>query len=43
MQMAIAKAKVCGIGQVALEIAGTTGQAITPDIIQEVSATRIAN
>ena len=34
---------VCGIGQVALEIAGTTEQTITPDVIQEVSATRIAN
>ena len=34
---------ICGIGQVALEIAGTTEQTITPDVIQEVSATRIAN
>jgi type II secretory pathway predicted ATPase ExeA len=34
---------VCGIGQVALEIAGTTERAITPEVVQEVSATRIAN
>ncbi|MEZ4621190.1 MAG: hypothetical protein R2867_37605 [Caldilineaceae bacterium] len=34
---------ICGIAQVALELAGTTNQAITPDIIKELASRRVTN
>lgn len=34
---------ICGIAQIALEVAGTSDQAITPQIIKEVAAKRINN
>ncbi len=34
---------ICGIAQIALELAGTTNQAVTPDIIKELATRRVTN